>query len=122
MNGESDEQVNFGDLISGFSFDSERIRKRGIRRNEGRAADRQRQQIPEHRIVSDAGHQTDPVRVGKCVEFEEPPELCAESRIGHVHRGGFATGPRRAQDVTPTGGRSSAAHRGTSWLVCISGG
>lgn len=29
MNGESDEQVNFGDLISGFSFDSERIRKRG---------------------------------------------------------------------------------------------
>lgn len=29
MNGEQDEQVNFGDLISGFSFDSARIRKRG---------------------------------------------------------------------------------------------
>ncbi len=29
MSGDSDEQVNFGDLISGFSFDSERIRKRG---------------------------------------------------------------------------------------------
>lgn len=29
MSRESDEQVNFGDLISGFSFDSERIRKRG---------------------------------------------------------------------------------------------
>ncbi|GAA3667873.1 uncharacterized protein DUF742 [Lentzea atacamensis] len=29
MNREPDEQVNFGDLISGFSFDSERIRKRG---------------------------------------------------------------------------------------------
>ncbi|MGW6930531.1 DUF742 domain-containing protein [Lentzea sp. NPDC054927] len=29
MNGDPDEQVNFGDLISGFSFDSERIRKRG---------------------------------------------------------------------------------------------
>ncbi|HUQ60462.1 DUF742 domain-containing protein, partial [Lentzea sp.] len=29
MSGEPDEQVNFGDLISGFSFDSERIRKRG---------------------------------------------------------------------------------------------
>ncbi|SES10896.1 Protein of unknown function [Lentzea xinjiangensis] len=29
MSRESDDQVNFGDLISGFSFDSERIRKRG---------------------------------------------------------------------------------------------
>ncbi|MGW6448478.1 DUF742 domain-containing protein [Lentzea sp. NPDC055074] len=29
MSREPDDQVNFGDLISGFSFDSERIRKRG---------------------------------------------------------------------------------------------
>ncbi|MFI6097958.1 DUF742 domain-containing protein [Lentzea sp. NPDC051213] len=29
MSRESEEQVNFGDLVSGFSFDSERIRKRG---------------------------------------------------------------------------------------------
>ncbi|MFD4639670.1 DUF742 domain-containing protein [Lentzea sp. NPDC058436] len=29
MSGEPDDQVNFGDLMSGFSFDSERIRKRG---------------------------------------------------------------------------------------------
>ena len=29
MNRESEDQVNFGDLVSGFSFDSERIRKRG---------------------------------------------------------------------------------------------
>ncbi|MDX8052630.1 DUF742 domain-containing protein [Lentzea sp. BCCO 10_0798] len=31
---EPDEQVNFGDLISGFSFDSERIRKRGKKKPE----------------------------------------------------------------------------------------
>ena len=29
MSGDSGDQVSFGDLISGFSFDSERIRKRG---------------------------------------------------------------------------------------------
>ncbi|MFD9698447.1 DUF742 domain-containing protein [Lentzea sp. NPDC059081] len=33
MSGEPDEQVNFGDLISGFSFDSERIRKRGKKKD-----------------------------------------------------------------------------------------
>lgn len=38
MSGESDDQVNFGDLISGFSFDSERIRKRG-KKKVARAAD-----------------------------------------------------------------------------------
>jgi hypothetical protein len=39
MSSESDEQVNFGDLISGFSFDSERIRKRGRKKKATRAAD-----------------------------------------------------------------------------------
>ncbi|NKE56398.1 DUF742 domain-containing protein [Lentzea sp. PSKA42] len=34
MSGEPDEQVNFGDLISGFSFDSERIRKRGKKKTQ----------------------------------------------------------------------------------------
>jgi hypothetical protein len=29
MSGGSDDQVNFGDLVSGFSFDSARIRRRG---------------------------------------------------------------------------------------------
>ncbi|MDT7782424.1 MAG: hypothetical protein QOF58_843 [Pseudonocardiales bacterium] len=29
MSGQDDEQVNFGDLVSGFSFDSARIRRRG---------------------------------------------------------------------------------------------
>lgn len=29
MNRDDEEQVSFGDLVSGFSFDSERIRKRG---------------------------------------------------------------------------------------------
>ena len=42
MNGESDEQVNFGDLISGFSFDSERIRKRGKKK-----AQRAPEPVPE---------------------------------------------------------------------------
>ncbi|WP_439663629.1 DUF742 domain-containing protein [Lentzea sp. HUAS TT2] len=34
MSREPDDQVNFGDLISGFSFDSERIRKRGKKKPE----------------------------------------------------------------------------------------
>ncbi|MET9227315.1 DUF742 domain-containing protein [Lentzea sp. NPDC003310] len=34
---EPEEQVNFGDLISGFSFDSERIRKRGKKAKPQRA-------------------------------------------------------------------------------------
>ncbi|SDG24801.1 Protein of unknown function [Lentzea fradiae] len=38
MSGEPGEKVNFGDLISGFSFDSERIRKRG-RKKPQRAPD-----------------------------------------------------------------------------------
>jgi hypothetical protein len=42
MNGDPDEQVNFGDLISGFSFDSERIRKRGKKK-----AQRAAEPLPE---------------------------------------------------------------------------
>jgi len=38
MSGEPEEQVNFGDLVSGFSFDSARIRKRG-KKKATRAAD-----------------------------------------------------------------------------------
>ena len=38
MRESDDQQVNFGDLISGFSFDSERIRKRG-KKNATRAAE-----------------------------------------------------------------------------------
>ncbi|MGW4213018.1 DUF742 domain-containing protein [Lentzea sp. NPDC004789] len=38
MNREPEEQVSFGDLVSGFSFDSARIRKRG-KKKAARAAD-----------------------------------------------------------------------------------
>lgn len=34
MSGEPGEKVNFGDLISGFSFDSERIRRRGKKKTQ----------------------------------------------------------------------------------------
>ncbi|MCX2950962.1 DUF742 domain-containing protein [Lentzea sp. NEAU-D7] len=43
---EPDEQVNFGDLISGFSFDSERIRKRNKKKKPERAAEPVREPDP----------------------------------------------------------------------------
>jgi len=51
MSRESEEQVNFGDLVSGFSFDSARIRKRGKKPRKRKRRDVELEVMPH---ISDA--------------------------------------------------------------------
>ncbi|MCR3749471.1 DUF742 domain-containing protein [Lentzea californiensis] len=50
---EPDEQVNFGDLISGFSFDSDRIRKRNKKKKPERSAEPIREPDPYETLPFD---------------------------------------------------------------------
>ncbi|GAB2857967.1 DUF742 domain-containing protein [Lentzea nigeriaca] len=80
MSRESEEQVNFGDLVSGFSFDSARIRKRGKKKTQ-RAAD----PMPE----------PDPYAT---MPFDVPPLPSIESSASIVRAYAW-TGGRTTSDV-----------------------
>jgi hypothetical protein len=80
MSREGEEQVSFGDLVSGFSFDSERIRKRGKKKAK-RAAD----PMPE----------PDPYAT---MPFDVPPLPSIESSASIVRAYAW-TGGRTTSDV-----------------------
>src|SRR5688572_24800150 len=80
MSREGEEQVSFGDLVSGFSFDSERIRKRG-RKKAKRVAD----PMPE----------PDPYAT---MPFDVPPLPSVESSASIVRAYAW-TGGRTTSDV-----------------------
>lgn len=82
MNREPEEQVNFGDLVSGFSWDSERIRKRGKKKAK-RAAD----PLPEQ--------DRDPYAT---MPFDVPPLPSIESSASIVRAYAW-TGGRTTSDV-----------------------
>jgi len=79
MSRESEEQVNFGDLVSGFSFDSARIRKRG------KKAQRVAEPLPE----------PDPYAT---LPFDVPPLPSIESSASIVRAYAW-TGGRTTSDV-----------------------
>ena len=81
MSRESEEQVSFGDLVSGFSFDSARIRKRG-KKKAPRAAD----PVPE----------PDPYAT---LPFEPVPPLPSVDSSASIVRAYAWTGGRTTSDV-----------------------
>lgn len=80
MSREGEEQVSFGDLVSGFSFDSERIRKRG------------KKKAPR---VADPMPEPDPYAT---MPFDVPPLPSIESSASIVRAYAW-TGGRTTSDV-----------------------
>lgn len=80
MSREPEEQVNFGDLVSGFSFDSARIRKRGEKK------------VPR---VADPVPEPDPYAT---LPFDVPPLPSIESSSSIVRAYAW-TGGRTTSDV-----------------------
>lgn len=93
----NDEQVNFGDLISGFSFDSERIRKRGKKK-----AQRAPEPVPE---------QPDPYAT---LPFEPVPPLPS------IESSSFETSSSIVRAYAWTGGRTTSdVHLEIETLVSV---